>query len=366
VGRNLICLVDGTWLSAEKAAVNQTFSNIYRMGIFLTNNSVSRSGTKESNIIFYSRGLGAYRNRWRRYRSGAFASGIEEEIADVYLNLATNYERGDKIFLFGFSRGAVIARAVAGMIAAVGLLKEREIRSYRDVWQLYMSGSSEVPDPLLKKMNPSAVVEFIGVFDTVFGGNDSEKKRFKRLGFHNSRLPWRIRNAVHIIAMDERRGFFKPIPWVGGLPPEVIVEQEPPRLPIVEQIWMPGVHADIGGTSSESVLRTISLLTMVDRVHARSGLAFHFGELDRRYERMMGRLHDTVIPNEMGSIAWSIARRHRRLPDADHLRAYLHPIVSRLKEHDINYRGRKLRKYSYHDDFDGLKKFARFKRYDFV
>jgi len=137
-------------------------------------------------------------------------------------------------------------------------------------------------------------------------------------------------------------------------------------LPIVEQIWMPGVHADVGGTSSESVLRTISLLTMVDRVHARSGLLFHFDELDLRYERTMGRLHDTVIPNEMGSIAWSFARRHSRLPNPDHLRAYRHPIVSRLKEHDINYRDKKLTKYRCHDDFASLKEFARFKRYDFA
>src|SRR5690348_14859268 len=105
MARNLICLVDGTWLSAERAVVNQTFSNVYRMGIFLRTYSESRSGAKESNIIFYTRGLGAHRGLWRRYTAGAFASGIEEEIADVYLNLATNYEPRDKIYLFGFSRG---------------------------------------------------------------------------------------------------------------------------------------------------------------------------------------------------------------------------------------------------------------------
>ncbi len=333
------------------------------MGIFLTNYSEGRSG-KESNIVFYSRGLGAHRSRWMRYTSGAFASGIDEEIADVYLNLATQW--GDKIYLFGFSRGAVIARAVAGMIAAVGLLEERQIRSYRDVWQLYMSGAGTVPEDLQAKMNPRAVVEFLGVFDTVFGGNDSEKKRLKRLGFHNARLPRRIRNAVHLVAMDERRGFFKPVPWKGDLPPDVDSEEEGLRPPAVEQIWMPGVHSDIGGTTAGNVLRTVALLTMIDRVHARSGLGFHFDELDERFEWAQSRLHDAVIPDEMDSLIWRVSRRFRRLPQTEDLNAYLHPIGPKLKSFDINYRNKKLSKYSYHPDFNRLSLFKRFKRYDFT
>jgi len=73
-------------------------------------------------IVFYSRGLGAV-SGIRKYTAGGFAYGIKEEIEDVYINIASNYVpseepgKSDKIYLYGFSRGAVIARVVAGLIS---------------------------------------------------------------------------------------------------------------------------------------------------------------------------------------------------------------------------------------------------------
>jgi uncharacterized protein (DUF2235 family) len=94
-------------------------------------------------IVHYTWGLS------RRKRScwlwqGAFSSGIDDLIADLYVNICANYERGDKIYIFGFSRGAVIARALTGL-RSFGILKADHINMFTQVWKAHLVVREECP-----------------------------------------------------------------------------------------------------------------------------------------------------------------------------------------------------------------------------
>ncbi len=74
-------------------------------------------------IAFYDPGVGTFsilgRELGRRVGivlGKAFGAGVQQNIEDAYRYLMDRYEPEDKVFLFGFSRGAFTVRALAGML----------------------------------------------------------------------------------------------------------------------------------------------------------------------------------------------------------------------------------------------------------
>jgi uncharacterized protein (DUF2235 family) len=181
--RHLVSLVDGTWLTPTLVAGGNIISNIHRTNLFLIY-AEARDGNPQ--IVFYSRGLGAV-SGLQKYRAGGFASNIKEEIEDVYINIASNYADGDKIYLFGFSRGAVMARVVADLISNVGLLYSGALDRFPDIWAHYKSGGRSYDAPPPDYCQPKAKFEFLGVLDTVYGGNNTAEMVEKRLTFSGKR-----------------------------------------------------------------------------------------------------------------------------------------------------------------------------------
>ena len=88
-----------------------------------------------------------------------------------------------------------------------------------------------------------------------------------------------VKNAVQLLAIDESRSFFRPIMWTGL--------KDPKTKNYLEQIWMPGVHSDVGGGYTNAFLSNISLLTMIDRVVAKTSLNFNLAEC-RKYNAPLG------------------------------------------------------------------------------
>lgn len=90
--------------------------------------------------------------------------GIEENIKQLYTFLASNYNTGDEIYLFGYSRGAFTVRSLAGMIAYSGLLQRNQLAKVHDAFEAYRAKKS-VSDvlPGARAVN----ITFIGCFDTV-------------------------------------------------------------------------------------------------------------------------------------------------------------------------------------------------------
>ncbi|WP_094183709.1 T6SS phospholipase effector Tle1-like catalytic domain-containing protein [Bradyrhizobium canariense] len=145
--RHLVYFIDGTWLWAGSQNTLDVYSNVYLMNTLLEVDDAAG----HAQIVEYSRGLGAI-GGVRRYIDGGFANGIDVLIADLYVNICSNYQPDDKIYIFGFSRGAVVARALAGLLAK-GILHDKYINSFADIWSDYL-GEEEVLEPGLQDDRP--------------------------------------------------------------------------------------------------------------------------------------------------------------------------------------------------------------------
>ena len=132
--RHLVYFIDGTWLWPGSGKALDVYSNIYRMNMLLE----EEAADGKAQIVHYTRGLGGV-DGLRKYSSGGFSYGIDESIADLYINICSNYQTGDKIYIFGFSRGAVVARALSGLLSR-GILKDTDINLFNYVWNDFMRG----------------------------------------------------------------------------------------------------------------------------------------------------------------------------------------------------------------------------------
>jgi hypothetical protein len=241
--KHLILGIDGTW----QAAYSDVFhSNVYR----------HNSPNQNFQLFIYSAGLGTS-NQSSRFAAGAFGEGLDESILQAYINLVSNYVPGDKIYIFGFSRGAVAARALSGFISYSGLLKADYATLIEHAWR-YFTGKPpliDYPSQRRAATHQNVEIEFLGVWDTV-SGPYRQSELMQRYRFNNLKLDRGVKTGVHILSIDESRTDFVPILWNGR-------HHDAQSL---EQIWMPGVHGDIGGGYDDAFLSTISLLLMIDKL----------------------------------------------------------------------------------------------------
>jgi uncharacterized protein (DUF2235 family) len=309
--RHLFILIDGTWVTASNKSPGEQQSNIYWLNCFLE--SANKEG--ETQIVFYIPGIGSSTEGDKLF-GGGLAFKLERFVEAAYLNIISNFRVTDKIYIFGFSRGAVIARLVAYMISTFGVLKLQEIDRYQKMWEFVNGDNISKPDiDLIKQYCFTDVkIEFLGLFDTVPGfiwekrlANTVRNKIFKI-----RTLPRSIKCAVHILAMHESRVEFLPVLFTG-------VEDKEQQL---EQIWMPGVHSDVGNGYVQDFLGNISLLTMLDRLiektSSSAGPQIALNEkrltgLKNQIEGVKNNGH-FVINNELGKWwNWPISRLYGKL-----------------------------------------------------
>jgi uncharacterized protein (DUF2235 family) len=333
--KHLVSLVDGTWLTPTHIGGRDTYSNIHRINLLL-DKELARDGKPQ--IKFYSRGLGAI-SGIRRYTSGGFGYGLKEEVEDVYMNIASNYiendNERDNIYLYGFSRGAAIVRVVAALISNVGLLKPWKLDFFPRLWTLYESGHNTERDGKPEFCHTQAEIEFLGLFDTVCGGNDTPARLKKRLGCVDKTLSKKIKNAIHILAIDEQRPFFRPLLW-----------EESEDHAGLQQIWMPGVHGDIGGIYPNDFLGLISFCTMIEKTNEKTQLRFDDGMLnDLRTRARVAFIHENVSVSQEWSIGWrivSLNKPHQRTPLVKGTSKQIrHTITDMIDGKDITMRNNK-------------------------
>jgi uncharacterized protein (DUF2235 family) len=257
--KHLISLVDGTWVSAPRKKYFGMYSNIYKLNLLLDH----RSKNGDPQITFYTPGPGSRSGVWSQL-NGGIGRGLGDLAEEVYVNIASNYEPGDKIYLFGFSRGAVVARFIAGFISKFGMMKAKYIGKFGHFVSSYVSNKNT--DQPNDEVFENAAVEFIGVFDTVFASTPLSDRYLKNLVKSDLTLPKAVRHGLHLLAMDEQRRNYEPQLWAG-----FDGDTEGRSL---EQIWMPGVHSDIGGLYSDTFLGEMALITMISRVDERTQLKF--------------------------------------------------------------------------------------------
>lgn len=181
----------------------------------------------------------------------AFGRGITANITDAYRFLMRTYEPGDKVFFFGFSRGAYTARAAAAMLYKCGLLDARNDNLLPYALNVFKhERRKRIYGGFRRTFSRPCPVHFLGLWDTV-----------KSLGwiYDPMTLPFTMRNpgvrAVrHAVSVDERRCFYRPNLWG---PPDAGQD--------VKQVWFAGSHSDVGGSlpEKESGLSQIALQWML-------------------------------------------------------------------------------------------------------
>jgi uncharacterized protein (DUF2235 family) len=267
VKRLVLCL-DGTWNRADQQENHEPCpTNVLQVAI----RSAKRDGDVVQ-VIYYDQGVGTG-NVLDRFSGGAFGDGLEDNIHDAYRFLLANYEAGDQIFLFGFSRGAFTARSVAGMVRKCGILRRGAMAQYRNALAMYRgdqrpadAGPTEFRTTHSICGAETIPIHFLGVWDTVGAlGIPLRGLRWitrRRHQFHDVELSSAVRRAYHALAIDEHRAPFKPTLW----------SEQPKEGQVVEQTWFCGAHSDVGGGYAARGLSDIALEWMLGKARE-AGLA---------------------------------------------------------------------------------------------
>lgn len=241
--KKIIILCDGTWNEPDAPCP----TNIVK----LARSIAPRDSRGLVQTVFYDQGVGT-EGRLDKYLGGAFGKGVAKNVLDGYRFIAHNYTLGDDIYLFGFSRGGYTARAIAGMVACIGLLPKHRLGELKDAYAYYRTEPAKRNRNLFE-LGQSTEIRMVGVFDTVgaLGAPTHTGQRLSRnwIGFFDTTLSPKVRSAYQALAIDEQRSLFAPDIWVG----------EPGPNQTVEQCWFRGAHSDIGGGYPEATLSDIAL-----------------------------------------------------------------------------------------------------------
>lgn len=267
--KRLVVCCDGTW--NEPASPHVT--NIEKIARTISTNPAACDDVQQ--LVLYVGGVGiGY--KLDRLLGGAFGSGLFNNVKTAYRFLALNYEDGDEIFAFGFSRGAYTARSLVGMVGMVGLLTRESLIADKlpEAVGRYQrrkpeSGWSGCGNDEFKRdfCHPQSPTTFLGVFDTV-GALGVPGILPKDHQFHDIELGDSVECARQALAIDEDRMVFAPCLWTAPNRPER-----------VKQVWFEGAHSDVGGGYAKSGLSDTALLWMVGEASKR-GLIFDKPLLD--------------------------------------------------------------------------------------
>lgn len=269
MAKRIVLCCDGTWNRPDQAkGGDPTPTNVTKFAAAVARRD--RYGTPQ--VVVYHRGVGTAAGE--RLLGGAFGVGLSRIVRSAYRDLLAEYERGDQLFLVGFSRGAYVARSVAGLIRNCGILRPEHVGRIDDAYALYRSrafGPHAIESQLFRRSYsyPSLTVRFVGVWDTVgalglpWSGIPGVRWLNRRWSFHDTRLSGTVGAAFQALSIDEKRKPFAPAVW--QLP-----DPEPGQ--VLEQVWFAGDHSNVGGGHVDSGLSDIALQWMARRAREQ-GLA---------------------------------------------------------------------------------------------
>ena len=301
MSKNIVFCADGTWNGPGEADHDDKAApatNVFKL--FLNLGGTDAPGSvllaKEQERVLtgadgspqqvakYLDGVGDSDNFLVKMLGGTLGAGLITRIVRGYTYISRNYVAGDRIFIVGFSRGAYTARALAGMIAAKGLLDASKIdpadktnayRSGAAVWYAYRHAALEASTNWLGLLEETVIdlpgfflrpppadhliaapMEAVAVWDTVGALGIPEftrsMVRVDVFRFADTQLSPLVHHGLQAIAVDERRSDFTPTFWDAA--------------PRITQVLFPGAHADVGGgyptTATESGLSDRALQWM--------------------------------------------------------------------------------------------------------
>ncbi|HEY1774017.1 MAG TPA: DUF2235 domain-containing protein [Gammaproteobacteria bacterium] len=262
MAKNLVVCCDGT--NNEFGAANTNVVRTYSVA----------TKQEDTQIAYYAPGVGTFpatgailpiTQTATKIAGSAAGYGLSDNVFCSYKFLMENYQEGDRIYLFGFSRGAYTARVIAALVHACGLLNPYSDNLISYAWNLFRDESSKnggkqnqilslpVCTKFKETFSRAAPIHFIGVWDTVSSVGQV---------YNPFKLPYTKTNPSveivrHAISIDERRKFFRTNLWSNP---------SPQNKTDVIQVWFAGAHADVGGgyPEAEGGLSKISLQWMID------------------------------------------------------------------------------------------------------
>ena len=282
--KRLIVCCDGSWNTPEM----ESPTNVVRLASALRN----RTADGVPQIVYYDEGVGTH-GPIDKIFAGAMGAGLDFNVREAYRFLAGNYEAGDEIYLFGFSRGAYTVRSLAGMIGLAGLLGRRQITEVAEAYELYRREKhrNAAPAVAFRSKHGTRVppITLLGCWDTVGALGIPDKlpgvgldERFnKRYRWVDTKLGAHVEHALHALAIDERRVEFEPT-----LMESVTDEQS------LLQVWFPGDHGSVGGGQRhKEPLARIALEWMTEAI-ADLGLGL---AIDTPFENLLPRDHNAYV-----------------------------------------------------------------------
>lgn len=298
--KNIIICLDGTGNQIE-----ENISNVLKLY-----RSLNRDGTvNQRQISFYDQGIGTVgqQNTWgalsQKFKTVwglATGHGLDRNVLRAYDFLVKNYHEEtsknknvvlrDRIFIFGYSRGAHTARALAGLIYNMGLLKPEQLHLSGAALTAYKRASTRKDmeeiihfNKITQPIKPS--IEFIGVWDTVSSMITPRSDRFLIPSIEklkNTSNNPSVRMFRHALSIDESRYMFREDTWdePQEFKPNIhstkkIADQD------ILQVWFPGFHGDVGGGNkrADSGMSQFSLCWMI-KESMKVGLLFNTRMVD--------------------------------------------------------------------------------------
>lgn len=315
MAKNIVICADGT----GNTAIKGRGTNVFKLYEAVDENGHRMNPTLDPQVAIYDDGVGTESFKWIRIASGATGWGLSRNVKQLYGELARVFDLGDRIFLFGFSRGAFTVRTLAGLIATCGILDcnqyatnraftqaiDEAYRAYRRKYQTWVSKwlfgvraadakqlrkRFSVSDPNLAP-DGKVPIRFLGVWDTVdavgmpFHAADVINAVFYRFKFPDTTLNDQVEQACQALALDEERQSFQPLLWDQHRPMDKLR---------IEQVWFAGVHSNVGGGYPRQGMSLVALDWMMMKAEA-AGLRFNATERDlyRGHVDVNDKLYDS-------------------------------------------------------------------------
>lgn len=355
--KRIAVFCDGTWNKADQPHP----TNVRRLAMMVP--PEGRDGVKQ--VVLYFQGVGVPESgTWlerldEKLSGGAMGVGLDNKIAVAYLHLGRNYEPGDEVYIFGFSRGAYSARSLAGLIRNAGLPRKPSPDLVRECFEYYRdrsdatAPSSAASMAFRYRVSPQITtgdeevrwraaqglpaghpfrITYMGIWDTVGAlGIPSHwglpaRVMNRKYRFHDTELSRSVRSARHAVAIDEERRTFVPTLWTNlarlrAENPEGDYRQE----------WFAGVHGSVGGGGDIVALSALALLWIADGAMA-AGLAFDPVALKETQNgcNLLGPLYNQSGGRSAGEKILGLAGAAREGPGE--IGMVSHPAVGRWRE----------------------------------
>ncbi|KAJ7463803.1 hypothetical protein B0H11DRAFT_1815289 [Mycena galericulata] len=270
-GRNIIICIDGAFTGSilQLTSVLKLYKDIDKA---------------DRQVAYYHNGIAPLQSpfwkRWKRTVNDAMGLAIgwdsAHTIQAAYIWLSNNYQNGDRIYFFGFARGAYEVRVLSGIVATLGLVFPNNESQVPIAYDLYTSLRSKTPDAgrnLIKLFRETFArnhvrVHFVGVWETLPSG-----------GIYTpdfGPLPGDVADMCffrHGLALDERRGLLLPKYAIGAAPERSGGTDASSRRchTDVKEVWFAGTHFDLGESNVHYPLGAIPFHWMYTEAR-RSGL----------------------------------------------------------------------------------------------